>query len=146
MILVRYTIVHPDVADVCLYHTSGPQYNIRLVRLLDYMWSSVGVVCLLSSLSFHGVGTQAPSRVWIALDRRARKPTLDWPPTRIVRFGGEALTEGVETHELEGVNVKVYGMAKTLADLFKYRNKVGLDVALEALKEMWRAAIWTWMS
>ena len=98
-----------------------------------------GVVCLLSGLSFHGIGTQVPSRVWIALDRRARKPAQEWPPIRVVRFGGEALTEGVETHTIEGVTVKVYGLAKTLADLFKYRNKVGLDVALEALKEVWRS-------
>ena len=98
-----------------------------------------GVVCLLSGLSFHGIGTQVPSQVWIALDRRARKPAQEWPPIRVVRFGGEALTEGVETHTIEGVTVKVYGLAKTLADLFKYRNKVGLDVALEALKEVWRS-------
>ncbi len=97
-----------------------------------------GVVCLLSALSFHGIGTQVPSRVWIALDRRARKPALEWPPMRVVRFGREALTEGVETHTIEGVAVKIYSMTKTLADLFKYRNKLGLDVALEALKEVWR--------
>ncbi len=98
-----------------------------------------GVVCLLSALSFHGIGTQVPSRVWIALDRRARKPSQEWPPMRVVRFSGEALTEGVETHTVEGVAVKVYGVAKTLADLFKYRHKLGIDVALEALKEVWRS-------
>ena len=98
-----------------------------------------GVVCLLSALSFHGIGTQVPSRVWIALDRRARKPSQEWPPMRVVRFSGEALTEGVETHTAEGVAVKVYGVAKTLADLFKYRHKLGIDVALEALKEVWRS-------
>lgn len=98
-----------------------------------------GVVCLLSALSFHDIGTQIPSQVWIALDRRARKPALEWPPMRVVRFGGEALTEGVETHRIEAVAVKVYSVAKTVADLFKYRNKLGLDVALEALKEAWRS-------
>ncbi len=98
-----------------------------------------GVVCLLSALSFHGIGTQMPSRVWIALNRRARKPSQEWPRMRVVRFSGEALTEGVETHTIEGVAVKVYGVAKTLADLFKYRHKLGLDVALEALKEVWRS-------
>ncbi len=96
-----------------------------------------GVVCLVSALAFHGIGTQMPNQVWIALDRRARKPSLAWPPVRVVRFGGRALTEGVETHRLEGVPVRVYEVAKTLADVFKYRNKVGLDVALEALKEAW---------
>jgi len=98
-----------------------------------------GVVCLLSALAFHGVGTQVPAAVWIALDRRARKPALAWPPVRVVRFGGLSLSEGVESHRLEGVSVKVYGVAKTVADLFKYRNKVGLDVALEALKDAWVA-------
>ena len=98
-----------------------------------------GIVCLLSALSFHEIGTQVPSRVWIALDRRARKPAHEWPPLRFVRFSGEALTEGVETHTIEDVAVRVYSVTKTLADLFKYRNKLGLDVALEALKEVWRS-------
>ena len=98
-----------------------------------------GVVCLLSALSFHDIGTQMPSRVWIALDRRARKPAHHWPPIRVVRFSGDALTEGVDTHTIGGVAVKVYSMTKSLADLFKYRNKVGLDVALQALKEVWRS-------
>lgn len=96
-----------------------------------------GVVCLLSALAFHGVGTQVPHQVWIALDRRARTPSLRWPPVRVVRFGGKSLTEGVETHRVEDGSVRVYELAKTLADLFKYRNKVGLDVAMEALKEAW---------
>ncbi len=97
-----------------------------------------GVACLLSAMSFHGVGTQLPLGVWIALDRRSRKPALEWPPVRVFRFGGKALTAGVETHTLEGIPVKIYTLAKTVADLFKYRNKVGVDVAVEALKEAWR--------
>jgi predicted transcriptional regulator of viral defense system len=97
-----------------------------------------GVVCLLSALAFHTIGTQVPSRVWIAVDRRARRPKVGWPPLRVVRFGGEALTAGVDVHEVEGVPVRVYSPAKTVADLFKYRNKLGLDVALEALSEAWR--------
>jgi predicted transcriptional regulator of viral defense system len=96
------------------------------------------VVCLLSAMSFHGIGTQLPTRVWIAVDRRARKPALEWPPTRVFRFGGEALTTGIETHTLEGVPVKIYSVAKTVADLFKYRNKVGVEVAIEALRDAWR--------
>lgn len=98
-----------------------------------------GVVCLLSALQFHGIGTQLPSEVWLAIDRRARRPALKYPPLRIVRYTGSALTEGVEIHRLEGQTVRVYNVAKTLADCFKYRNKVGLDVALEALREAWRA-------
>lgn len=98
-----------------------------------------GVICLLSALRFHGIGTQLPSQVWIAIDRRARQPALSYPPLRIVRFTGAALTEGVREHRLEGQTVRVYGVAKTVADCFKYRNKIGLDIALEALRESWRA-------
>ncbi len=98
-----------------------------------------GVICLLSALQFHGIGTQLPSEVWIAVDRRARRPALKYPPLRIVRYSGAALTEGVESHRLEGQAVQVYNVAKTVADCFKYRNKIGLDVALEALREARRA-------
>ncbi len=98
-----------------------------------------GVICLLSALQFHGIGTQLPSEVWIAIDRRARRPALKYPPLRIVRYSGAALTEGVESHRLEGQTVRVYNVAKTVADCFKYRNKIGLDVALEALREARRA-------
>jgi len=97
-----------------------------------------GVVCLISALNFHGIGTQLPAEVWIALDRRTRRPALRYPPLRVVRFGGSALSEGIESHSIEGVAVRVYNVAKTLADVFKYRNKIGLDVALEALREAWR--------
>ena len=97
-----------------------------------------GVICLLSALQFHGIGTQLPSQVWMALDRRAWRPKPAYPPLRIVRYTGKALSAGVETHRIEGRPVKVYDVAKTLADCFKYRNKVGLDVALEALRAAWR--------
>jgi len=96
------------------------------------------VICLVSALSFHQIGTQLPHEVWIALDRRARRPVLPYPPLRVLRFSGEALTAGIETHRIEGETVRAYGVAKTIADIFKYRNKVGLDVALEALREGWR--------
>jgi predicted transcriptional regulator of viral defense system len=102
-----------------------------------------GVVCLLSALQFHGLGTQLPSEVWLAIDRRARRPALKYPPLRIVRYTGAALTEGAETHSIEGQKVRVYSVAKTLADCFKYRNKIGLDVTLEALREAWRARRFT---
>lgn len=102
-----------------------------------------GVVCLLSALQYHGIGTQLPSAVWLALDRRAWRPQRMSPPLRIVRFTGQALTQGVERHTVEGRVVQVYGVAKTLADCFKYRHKIGLDVALEALREAWRAKRFT---
>jgi predicted transcriptional regulator of viral defense system len=101
------------------------------------------VVCLLSALNFHQIGTQLPHAVWIAIDRRARRPALRYPPLRVVRFGGPALSEGIETHDIEGRTVRVFVVAKTIADLFKYRNKLGLDVALEALREAWRARRFT---
>ena len=94
-----------------------------------------GVVCLLSALRFHGFTTQAPFEIWMAIDRKARLPKVEGVPLHLVRFSGEALTEGVERHGIEGVEVRVYCPAKTVADSFKYRNKIGLDVALEALRE-----------
>ena len=97
-----------------------------------------GVVCLLSALRFHDLTTQSPFEIWMAIDVKARAPKEDIIPLRIVRFSGEALTAGVETHSIEGVDVKVYKPAKTVADCFKYRNKIGLDVAIEALRDCWR--------
>jgi predicted transcriptional regulator of viral defense system len=94
-----------------------------------------GVVCLLSALRFHGLTTQAPRQVWLAIDRQAWRPRATTPPLRIVRFSGRALTEGAQVHQIEGVRVRIYGPAKTVADCFKYRNKIGLDVALEALRD-----------
>ena len=97
-----------------------------------------GVFCLLTALRFHDLTTQAPAELWIALPEKARKPRLDYPRLRVARFSGEALTEGIETHRLEGVEVRVYSAAKTVADCFKYRNKVGIDVAVEALRDFSR--------
>lgn len=97
-----------------------------------------GVFCLLTALRFHELTTQAPAEVWIALPEKARKPRLDYPRLRVARFSGPALTEGIETHRLEGVEVRVYSAAKTVADCFKYRYKVGVDVAVEALREFSR--------
>ena len=94
-----------------------------------------GVICLLSALSFHEIGTQLPHQVWMAIDRRAAKPKMQFPPLRVMRFSGAALTEGIETYRIEGVPVQIFNPAKTVADCFKYRNKIGLDIALEALKE-----------
>ncbi|NLC57637.1 MAG: transcriptional regulator [Armatimonadetes bacterium] len=97
-----------------------------------------GVVCLLSALRFHGFTTQAPAEVWMAIDAKSWQPVVAELPIRIVRFSGDALVAGVEEHEVDGVMVHVYSPAKTVADCFKFRNKIGLDVALEALREGWR--------
>jgi predicted transcriptional regulator of viral defense system len=96
------------------------------------------VACLLTALRFHELTTQAPFEVWIALPRSAWRPRLEYPRLRVLRFSGASLTKGIETHVIQGVRVRVYNPAKTVADCFKYRNKFGLDVALEALRECWR--------
>ena len=92
------------------------------------------VICLISALSFHDLTTQIPHRVDIALERTAGNPRLEYPPLAIHRFSGKALHEGIERHKLDGVEIRVYSPEKTLADCFKFRNQIGLDVALEALK------------
>jgi predicted transcriptional regulator of viral defense system len=97
-----------------------------------------GVICLLSALVFHRIGTSRPADIWLAIRRRQRTPRLRWPPLRAVRMSEASLAVGVETHRVEGVQVQVFSVAKTLADLFKYRNQVGLDLALEALHDAWR--------
>lgn len=94
-----------------------------------------GVFCLLTALRFHQLTTQSPHEVWLAIPNKAHAPRLDYPPLRVVRFSGPALTEGVETRQVDGIAVRVYSLAKTVADCFKYRNKIGLDLALEALRE-----------
>ena len=98
-----------------------------------------GVACLLSALQFHEIGTQMSPQVWMAIDRKAWKPRASAIPIRFVRFSGPALTRGVEKHRIEGVTVRVYCPAKTVADCFKYRRKIGTDVALEALRDCWRS-------
>jgi predicted transcriptional regulator of viral defense system len=96
------------------------------------------VICLLSALTFHEITTQSPPSVWIALGKGARTPALTSPSLRMVRLSGPSLTEGIENHRVEGVPIRVYSAAKTVADCFKFRNKIGLDVAMEALKDSLR--------
>ena len=94
-----------------------------------------GVVCLLSALRFHGLTTQAPAEVWLAIGPKDRTPRPEGVRLRIVRVSGEARDAGVETHVVEGVPVRVYAAAKTVADCFKFRNKIGTDIAVEALRD-----------
>ena len=96
------------------------------------------VICLLTALRLHDLTTQQPHELWVALPGKARRPQLDYPRLRVARFSGAALTEGIETHRIEGVPVRVYSAAKTVADCFKYRNKIGIDVAVEALRDFTR--------
>ena len=93
------------------------------------------VFCLLTALQFHELTTQLPRQVWIAMPRGSHAPRFDYPPLKMVQFTGEAYAAGVEEVERDGVKLRVYGVAKTVADCFKHRNKIGLDVALEALKD-----------
>ncbi len=96
-----------------------------------------GVVCLISALAYHELTTQVPHEVHLALPRTARRPRLAYPPLHVYRFSREAFEAGVETHTIDRMSVRIYDPAKTVADCFKYRNKVGLDVALEALRDCW---------
>lgn len=116
---------------------AGPGENRSLAEAAKRVPS--GVICLLSALRFHELTTQAPFEVWMAIGQKAWRPRVDYPPLRIVRFSGTALEEGIEKHVIEGVPVSVFSPAKTVADCFKYRNKIGLDVAIEALRECLRA-------
>jgi predicted transcriptional regulator of viral defense system len=102
-----------------------------------------GVICLLSALSYHELTTQAPFEVWLAMDRSARVPKTMSLQVRVSRFSGVALTAGVQEHIIEGVRVRIYNPAKTVADCFKYRNKIGFDIALEALRDCYRLRLAT---
>ncbi len=97
------------------------------------------VVCLVSALRFHGIGTQLPHQVWIAVPRGTRVPRLTAPPLRFVNIAPAVFNIGIEDHRIEGQIVRVYSVARTVADCFRFRNTVGLDVALEALSETWRS-------
>jgi len=89
---------------------------------------------LISALAFHDITTQIPHEVYIAVERGSRPPKVDYPPVRVFRFTGETFKTGIETHQIEGVQLRIYSPEKTIADCFKYRNKIGLDTAIEALK------------
>lgn len=109
----------------------------------DLVLAAVGVphsiISLLSALQFHGIGTQVPAEVWLAVPRAARVPRLNYPPLSVVRISPQLFDLGAQEHQIEGQTVRVYGVERTIADCFRFRNKVGLDVALEALHSSWRA-------
>jgi len=93
-----------------------------------------GVLCLISALAYHEITTQVPHEVYVALERGAETPRLNHPPLRVFWFSGQSFTAGIEKHKIDGVPVRIYSPEKTIADCFKYRNKIGLDIAIEALK------------
>ena len=100
-----------------------------------------GVICLISALAYHGIGTQIPRVVDVAIHKDAKRPRIAYPPVRTFWLTGQALTAGVQTHDLDGVPVRIYSPAKTVVDCFKFRNRIGLDIALEALREVRRSRL-----
>jgi predicted transcriptional regulator of viral defense system len=100
--------------------------------------SKIGVLCLVSAMRFHELTTQQSSEIWLAIPHKAHAPRFDYPPLRIVRMSGDALTQGIDEVDVAGTTVRVFCIAKTVADCFKFRNKIGIDVALEALREAWQ--------
>ncbi|MBF0244829.1 MAG: AbiEi antitoxin N-terminal domain-containing protein [Planctomycetes bacterium] len=101
------------------------------------------VFCLLTALSIHEVTTQMPHEIWLGLEYGDKKPRFAYPPSRAVKFSSSSFLYGVEKRTLSGMEVRVYSLAKTIADCFKFRNKIGLEVATEALKESWQKRLVT---
>jgi predicted transcriptional regulator of viral defense system len=97
-----------------------------------------GVVCLLSALRFHDLTTENPAEVWIAVPRGTRPPKSSAPALRVARLTGAMMTTGIEQHEIQGVPVPIYSVAKTIADCFRFRNRIGVNIAVEALRDAWR--------
>ena len=100
--------------------------------------SPKGVICLLSALRFHGLTTENPAEVWIAIPRGTRPPKSTNPALRVVTLSDEMMTEGIKRHVIQGVTVPVYSVAKTVADCFRFRNRIGVNIAVEALRDAWR--------
>ncbi len=116
-------------------HRKPPAQDYLAIIAIKYPRA---VFCLLTALQIHAITTQSPREVWLAIDNKAREPSIDYPPLRIARFSGISLTQGVEQKSIDGVvQIPVTTVAKTIADCFKYRNKIGIDVALEALRDAW---------
>jgi predicted transcriptional regulator of viral defense system len=118
-----------------LYRLSDIQYSgdsdlIQIAKLVPR-----GVICLTSSLSFHQLTTYIPRAIWVALHQEMKKPKLSHPPIEVVWLSGDAYSSGIQEHKLDGVTVSIYSPEKTVADCFKFRNKIGLDIAIEALRE-----------
>ena len=126
-----------------VYVSSGLQLPAEYELALVAARSHAAVVCLLSALHFHDIGTQLPRGIWIAVPRGQRVPRMDELPVNAVRYSGRSFTSGIEKHIIAGIQVKIYSPAKTVADCFKHRNKIGFDVALEALRDVWRRRLCT---
>jgi len=112
---------------------SEPSENESLATIATKVPQAV--FCLITALQFHELTTQLPRQVWIAMPRGSHVPKMNYPPIKMIQFSGEAYSQGIEIHERDQVKLRVYGVAKTIADCFKHRNKIGVDVAIEALKD-----------
>ena len=134
--LVRDGLVRREARGIYVLAEHAPTAEHTLAQVAKRV--PQGVFCLLTALRLHGLTTQSPAEVWVALPEKARRPRLDHPRVRIARFAGATLTEGIEERRVEGVTLRVYSAAKTVADCFKYRNKIGIDVAVEALRDFTR--------
>jgi len=138
--ITRYMLYSPRDKRLIEQVSRGIYRLVELPPISDPDLVTVGlrfpnaVVCLVSALASHGITTQIPHEVSVAVSRGSRLPSLDCPPIQAYKFSDEAYRAGIEPHKIDGVSVKVYNPAKTLADCFKYRNKIGMDVVLEALK------------
>lgn len=133
------------VADGTLERIARGRYRFARAAITEHhglvvaaVAAPAGVICLLSALSFHGLGTQLPAQVWVAIERGRTAPRIPNLRLRVVRYSGAAFSEGIEVHKVERQQLRVYSVAKTLADLFKARHRVGIDVAVEALRDAWR--------
>lgn len=118
-----------------LYVPADADMSENHTLALASRWIPHGIICLLSTLRFHEMGTQTPHEVWIALHRDTARPRIEYIQLRVMRFSGKALTEGIEERRIDGVPAETYNPAKTVADCLKYRNKIGIDVAIEALMD-----------
>ena len=121
-----------------VYVLKGHDFSADVAAAIVTTRVPAAVICLITALRLHDLTTQQPHEVWIALPEKARRPELDYPRLRVARFSGAALTDGIERRRIEGVEVRIYSAAKTVADCFKYRNKIGVDVAVEALRDYTR--------
>jgi predicted transcriptional regulator of viral defense system len=121
-----------------LYLLAGGDYTSHVNLAEAIRRVPHGIICPVSALHFHEIGTQLPHQVWMMIDRRAARPRVSYPPLRVFRASGAALRAGSENHRIDGVQVPITSVAKTVADCFKYRGKVGLDVGLEALRDCLR--------
>jgi predicted transcriptional regulator of viral defense system len=117
-----------------LYRLADTMESEHLDLITVAMRVPDGVICLISALSFHGITTEVPHEVYLAIRHGKEQPRLDYPPLRVFRFSDETISVGVEKHKLEGVTVRLFNPAKTITDCFKFRHKIGVDVAVEALK------------